>query len=135
MRYFAAAGPPPLQVDSGEDGMRAVLQQKGRPGECASCSITKTLQKWAQIEKKSISYCFRSRVIPQYTYGRLITIENDHKPLQLILNKPLSQAAKRLQNLMVKTDRYDIAFKFVYGKDVKLANALSRACLPESKKD
>ena len=32
----------------------------------------------------------------QYTYGRPVKVENDHKPLAAILRKPLSQAPTRL---------------------------------------
>ncbi|GFS01191.1 retrovirus-related Pol polyprotein from transposon 17.6 [Elysia marginata] len=117
LKYFDPNEPLSLQVDSSVDGMGAVLLQKGMPIEYASRSLTKTQQKWAQIEKETLAVVFGLERFHQYTYGRLISIENDHKPLEMILNKPLSQAPKRLQNLMIRINRYNISFKFVPGKD------------------
>ena len=54
-------------------------------------------------------------------------VENDHKPLVAILQKPLSQASKRLQDLMMRYHRYDVNFAFVKGADFLIANTLSRA--------
>uniref|UniRef100_A0A2C9KW21 Integrase catalytic domain-containing protein n=1 Tax=Biomphalaria glabrata TaxID=6526 RepID=A0A2C9KW21_BIOGL len=64
----------------------------------------------------------------QYTFGRSIIIINDHKPLDNILRKPLNQAPRRLQNLMMRCHRYDFTFKWVPGKELILADTLSRAC-------
>ncbi|RUS90003.1 hypothetical protein EGW08_002270 [Elysia chlorotica] len=132
LKFFNPDEPLALQVDSSNDGMGAVLLQKGVPIEYASRSLTKTQQKWAQIEKETLAVVFGLERFHQYTYGRQVTIENDHKPLETILNKPLGQAPKRLQNLMMRINRYSIKFQFVPGKDLKLADALSRACLKES---
>ena len=63
----------------------------------------------------------------QYTYGRKVIVQNDHKPLAAILSKPLSRAPKRLQDIMMKLFRYDIEFRFVKGVNLIVADALSRA--------
>jgi hypothetical protein len=65
----------------------------------------------------------------QYTYGRKVIVQNDHKPLAAILSKPLSRAPKRLQDIMMKRFRYDIDFRFVKGVHLIVADALSRAFL------
>ena len=54
-------------------------------------------------------------------------LSNDHRPLSVILKKPLSQAPTRLQVLMMRLGRYDFDFHFVPGKDLLLAHTLSRA--------
>ena len=54
-------------------------------------------------------------------------VENDHKPLATILQKPLSQAPKHLQDIMMKYHRYDIQFVFVKGTNLLIADTLSRA--------
>ena len=44
----------------------------------------------------------------QYVYGRLVTIESDHKPLEAIAKKPLRYALKRLQGMSLKIQKFDI---------------------------
>ena len=54
-------------------------------------------------------------------------IQNDHKPLETILKKPLSQAPKRQQVIIMKLLRYDVEFQFMKGTDLVIADTLSRA--------
>ena len=56
-------------------------------------------------------------------------VHNDHKPLAAILGKPLSQAPRGLQSLMMRLFRYDIEFQYVKGEQLYLADTLSRAYL------
>lgn len=121
-----------LQTDSSKDGLGAVLLQNGKPIEYASRSLTSAQRKWAQIEKEALSILFGLERFDQYTYGRKVIIENDHKPLEAILRKPLSAAPRRLQDIMMKLNRYDITFKFVKGEDLVIADALSRATVEVS---
>lgn len=102
-----------LQTYSSKDGLGAVLLQNGKPIEYASRSLTLAQRKWAQIEKEALSILFGLERFDQYTYGRKVIIESDHKPLEAILRKPLSAAPRRLQDIMMKLNRYDITFKFV----------------------
>lgn len=121
-----------LQTDSSKDGLGAVLLQNGKPIEYASRSLTSAQRKWAQIEKEALSILFGLERFDQKTYGRKVIIENDHKPLEAILRKPLSAAPRRLQDIMMKLNRYDITFKFVKGEDLVIADALSRATIEVS---
>jgi len=63
----------------------------------------------------------------QYTCGRNVVVHNDHSPLEFILKKPLSQAPKRLQALVMRLHKYDITFQYVPGRSLVLADTLSRA--------
>ncbi|CAK8685059.1 unnamed protein product [Clavelina lepadiformis] len=116
-----------LQVDSSKSGLGAVLLQNDQPIEYASRALTKTEQNWAQIEKELLSVVFGLERFDQYTYGRKIIVHNDHRPLQSILKKPLSQAPKRLQALIMRLNRYDIVFEYVPGTALVIADTLSRA--------
>ena len=62
-------------------------------------------------------------------------VQNDHKPLETFLKKPLSQAPKRLQDIIMKLFRYDIDFQFVKGSDLIIADTLSRAFVETNNKD
>ena len=67
----------------------------------------------------------------QYTYGRKVHIQNDHKPLATILKKPLSQASCSIQALMMRLHRYNVTFQYVQGSQLFIADTLSRAFLPD----
>ena len=96
-----------LQVDSSKDGLGAALLQDGHPLEFASRSLKPAERKWAQIEKEALAVLYGLERFDQYTYGRPVIVENDHKPLETILKKTLSQAPKRLQDILMKMFRYN----------------------------
>ena len=75
-----------------------------------------------------------SALVLAYFDPEKVVVQNDHKPLETILKKPLGQAPKRLQDIIMKLLRYDIEFQFVKGSDLVIADALSRA-YPESKEN
>ena len=118
-----------LQVDSSKEGLGAALLQDGKPIEYASRALTSAERNWAQIEKETLAVVFGLERFDQYAYGRRIVIENDHKPLASILKKPLSQAPKRLQALILRLHRYDVDFHYIEGSKLFIADALSRAYL------
>ena len=125
--YFDETKPLMLQVDSSKSGLGAVLLQDGKPIEYASRALTPAEQNWAQIEKETLSMVYGLERFDQYTYGRKVVICNDHKPMDMILRKPLSQAPERLQALIMRLNRYDIEFQYVPGAELVLADTLSRA--------
>ena len=60
-------------------------------------------------------------------YGRLVTVQTDHKPLESILKRPLMDAPRRLQRLLLRMQRYDFQLVYVAGSPLPIADALSRA--------
>ena len=126
LSYFDPEKELVVQVDSSKDGLGAVLLQEGKPIEFASKSLKPTERKWAQIEKEALAVLFGLERFDQYTYGRKVIIQNDHKPLETILKKPLSQAPKRLRDIIMKLLRY-VEFQFMKGTDLVIADTLSRA--------
>ena len=62
----------------------------------------------------------------QYVYARKIKTETDHLPLVLIMRKPLCVAPPRLQRMMLQLQRYDLDVHHLPGKDIPVADALSR---------
>ncbi len=127
LAYFDSNKDIVLQVDSSKDGIGAVLLQGGRPVEYASRTLTTTERNWAQIEKELLAVVFGLERFDQYTYGTKVTVQNDHKPLASIIRKPLSQAPKRLQALMMRVHRYNMDFHFLKGSELVIADTLSRA--------
>ena len=63
----------------------------------------------------------------QFTYGRpVVTVESDHKPLEVIHQKPLSVAPRRLQKMMMRLHHYDVTIGYKKGPEDLLADTLSR---------
>ena len=56
-----------------------------------------------------------------------MVVNNDHRPIEMIFKKPLSQAPKRLQTLIMRLNCYNIQFKYVPGTTLVIADTLSRA--------
>ena len=67
----------------------------------------------------------------KYTYGRSVTVQSDHKPLEVIVKKPVCKAPKRLQRLLLRLLVYDVNLLYRIGSQMQLADTLSRAYLPQ----
>ena len=129
--YFDENKKLQLQVDSSKDGLGAVLMQDGQPIEFASRVLTETEQRWAQIEKEMLAIVFGLERFDQYTYGRKVYVTTDHKPLEMIIRKSLSEVPRRLQRLLMRCSRYDIDLKWAKGSSLVIADTLSRAKINE----
>ena len=60
------------------------------------------------------------------TASKEVIIESDHKPLETIFKKQLEKAPARLQNMLLKLQKYNIKV-YKKGKEMYLADTLSRA--------
>lgn len=56
-----------------------------------------------------------------------MTVETDHKPLEVISKKSLLAAPRRLQRMLLQLQRYDLNVMYVPGSQQVLADTLSRA--------
>ena len=104
--------------------------QEEQPIAYASRSMTEAETRYAQIEKELLSVLFALERFNAYTYGVKVLVENDHKPLEIILKKSLHDAPLRLQRMLLRLQKYDFTYKHKPGKDLVVADTLSRAPLP-----
>ena len=95
MAYFDIDKELFLQVDSSQSGVGCFLHQDGRPIEYASKTLTETQRRWAQIEKELLSVVIGLERFDQYTYGRKVIVQNDHKPLEQIIKKTTQSSPKK----------------------------------------
>lgn len=66
-------------------------------------------------------------------YGKSdVTIESDNKPLESIMRKRISSAPMRIQKMILKLQPYEFHLVYVKGKNLGLADCLSRLPLPET---
>ncbi len=132
LRYYSLMEQVVLQCDASETGHGAVLLQGGEPVAFGSRALSLTEQGYAQIEKAFLAIVYGMDKFHQYTYGRKVIVQSDHKPLENIVRKPLLHAPKRLQRMLMRLQKYDFDITYVPGKDMLLADALSRAYLEDN---
>ena len=97
------------------------------PVAFASPAMIEAETRYAQIEKELLVATFGCHKFHDYIYCRKATIETDHKPLITIVKKPLHAAPARLQRMLLQLQRYDLDFIFKSGKELYIADTLSRA--------
>ncbi|XP_064463440.1 uncharacterized protein K02A2.6-like [Ornithodoros turicata] len=131
LSYFDANCPVTLSVDASSYGLGAVLLQNDHPVAYASVSLTETQQRYSQIEKELLAVVFAAEHFHYFTYGRVVEVQTDHKPLVGLSQKPFDSISPRLQRLLLRLQHYQAQLVYVPGKDLAVADALSRAPLQE----
>ena len=131
LQYFDTTKPVTLQVDASKVGLGAILikndsQGRGKPVAFASKSLTPAEIIYAKIECKMLAVVFGCIKFHHYLYDRKFICEGDHKPLDNIHLKQLSDAQSRLQRLLLKIQPYDFSNKYIPGPKIPMADALSR---------
>ena len=124
-----------IQCDASSYGLGRALLQEERPVAFTSRALTPTEQRYSQLEKEALAIMHSCKKFHFYIFGRHVTVESDHKPLQAIFSKPLLAAPMRLQGMMLRLQPYDLTVKYKKGTDIPLGDALSRANLPEAEPD
>ena len=131
LRYYDPGKELTLQADASEVGLGAALMQDGQPIAYASRALTDAETRYAQIEKELLAVVYGLEKFHIYTYGRRVTVQSDHKPLEIISTKPLHRAPKRLQRMLVRMQTYDTKIIYRPGPEMYLADTLSRAYLKD----
>jgi hypothetical protein len=63
-------------------------------------------------------------------YGRQAMVESDHKPLVGLLDKQVADCSPRIQRMRLQLQRFDFRLVYKPGKELFIADTLSRAHLP-----
>jgi len=131
LRYFDSTKQITLQCDASESGLGYALMQDGQPVAFGAQGLTPAERNYAQIEKEMLAIVGDCEKFDQYIYGHHVVIETDHKPLISIYTKPIHNAPKRLERMLSCLQRYDLVITYKKGKEMYLADALSRAYLSQ----
>ena len=126
LAYFDSSKPVIIQTDASKRGVGATLLQDGRPVAYASKSLTETESNYCNIEREMLGIVFGLERFHHYAYGRHVTVESDDKPIESITRKPLINAPLRLMRMLLRIQKYDFTVKYVPGKDIPIADGLSR---------
>ena len=127
LKYFNETKEVIVQTAASSTGLGAVILQEGQPVAYTSRALTKTETNYSQIEKELLAVLFSLEHFDHYVYGRKVTVHSDHKPLEIIANKPILTAPKRLQRMLLRMQRYAYNIRFKPGKEMVIADTLSRA--------
>ena len=130
LAFFDANKETVIQVDASSRGLGAVLIQDSKPVAFASKSLSGTEQRYANIERELLAIVFGCERFHTYVYGKPFKVETDHKPLEMIHQKALIAAPPRLQRMLLRLQPYDITITYRPGKDMLLADTLSRRPSP-----
>ena len=126
LAYYDPRKEVTLQVDASTRGLGATLIQEGKPIAFASKALTDTEARYANIERELLAVVYGCERFHTYLYGRCFVAESDHKPLESIQMKHLISAPPRLQRMLLRLQPYDVKFRYRPGKQVPIADALSR---------
>ena len=127
LKYCNSSEETILQCDALSIGLGEVVMQDERPVVYRSRHLTPSEQHYAQIENELLAILFGMEKFHQFTSGRKILVQSDHKPLEIIGKKPLINAPKRLQSMLLRLPRYDYEVQYKKGTELYTADTLSRA--------
>ena len=130
LKFFNPNQSARVRCDASENGLGALLEQFDKnwhPVAFASRSCTPTEKAYASIEREALSILFGCKRFHEYIYGRKFTIFNDHKPLQAIFKKQITECPPRIQRFLYQLQKYDFVLEYSPGKTMVVSDTLSRA--------
>ena len=122
-----------LSADASCHGLGAVLLQRQstdnlQPVAFISRSMTPAEMRYAQIEKEALAFTWACERLADYLVGMEFHIQTDHKPLvPLFSSKHLEELPLRVQRFKMRMMRFKFTIGHVPGKNLIIADALSRA--------
>ncbi len=126
LAYYDPTKPLTMQVDASLKGLGCCLLQDEKPVAFGSKALKGPETRYNNIEREMLAVVYGCERFHTYIYARHVLVESDHKPLQSIKLKHLSQAPARLQRMLLKIQPYNLKIVHKPGKDMLLADAMSR---------
>ena len=118
LKFYNVEEEATIQTDASDKALGAVLLQNGQPVAFASRTLSKTEQRYATIEKECLAIVFGCEKFNQY--------------LESIFKKSLLSAPCRLQRMLLRLQRYNLSVSYKPGRQMLLADHLSRAAQRET---
>lgn len=130
--FYDVSKPTIVSADASSYGLEGVLLQKRdgqlKPVRFCSRTLTEAEQRYAQIEKECLDAVWACEKFSSYLYDLdSFTLQSDHKPLIPLINcKDLHSVPMRCQRLLLRMMRYNPTAEYVPGKELVIADTLSR---------
>lgn len=128
LKLYDVNEPVTLSVDASSRNLGVALLQGGQPVAYGARALSKSEQNYPQIEKEALAIKFGCKKFHEYVYGKQLTIESDHKPLEAIFKKNIQSAPARLRRIMFEIMPYSPKILYIKGSQIPLADILSRDC-------
>ena len=113
IEYFDMKCPTELVVDASPCGLGAMLTQKKSDGnlsvvEYASRKLSDTESRYSQTEQKALGVVWATEHFDHYLLGAEFKVITEYKPLEGIMNKPMSKPTARLEILCLRLQPYKV---------------------------
>ena len=92
LAYYDDTKPVEVHTDASEYGLGAALIQHNKPVAFASKTLTPVESRYGNIKHECLSVIFGLEKFHTYIYGNHVTVYNNHKPLEMIQEKPIHAA-------------------------------------------
>ena len=129
LAYYNPTSDVILSADASSHSLGAVVLQGEKPIEFAAKSLTECQCRYSQIEKELLATLFACKKFRYYCLGQeVIKVETDHLPLLGLMEKEIGDLSPRLAAIRLKLLGYPIEMVYKPGKEMVLADTLSRSC-------
>ena len=94
--------------------------------------LTSADTRYANIERELLGIVGGLEKFNYFTFGRLVTVLTNHKPLIAISKKSLVSAPPRLQHLLLRLANYNVELQWIPGKEMIFSDHLSHNVTSDS---
>ena len=129
--------PTTLTTDASEKAIGGVLTQNDKPVIFVSRVLTKSEQRYSNIEKEALAVVWSILRLKQLLLGRHFSLITDHKPLVQIYGGPRlpKVASNRLTRWSILLQRFNFTIEHKPGSEITHADALTRLQLRSDESD
>ena len=143
LQFYDARKPLYMEVDTSKKGIGAVMLQEdpimkddSKPGSdipmnlrpilYASKTLSSTESNYSNTERELLGLLFAITHFKHFTYGRLVHVITDHKPLVSLFRKLLVHLSPRLTRMLMQLLDYTLDIRYQPGAQMHLSDAISR---------